>query len=105
VRLWPFGKGDKLNTVNLSGDMDDIELIEEIERTFGIEISDDEAEMAVTVGELEKLVRSKSNKNTKEDALWELLCRIVSDHSGHKGAIDRATTFFAENAKERQRNG
>ena len=105
MRLWPFGKRDDLNTLHFTGDFDDVEVIEDIEKVFGIKISDLEAERVITVGELEAQVRLKFVENNQDDALWKLLCRIVRDHSGHKGLIDRETTFFAEHAKTRISNG
>jgi hypothetical protein len=105
MRFWPFAKRDDLNTLHFSGDLDDIEVVEDVEKTFGIKISDAEAGKTFTIGELEALVRSKFKEDDQDDALWKLLCRIARDHSGHKGLIDRETTFFAEHAKTRKSNG
>jgi hypothetical protein len=85
--------------------MDDVELVEDVEQVFGIKLTEIEAKQTTTIGELEQLIRSKLSENGQDDSLWKLLCRIVRDHSGHKGPIDRETTFFAEDAKERMSNG
>ena len=103
--FWPFKRRDKLNTVYLTGDMDDVEILEDIEKTFGIKFLEFEAKNTITVGDLEGLVRSKFLENNKDDALWKLVCRIVRYYSGHKGPIDRETTFFADDAKARMKNG
>ena len=80
--------------------MDDVELLEEIEKTFSIEITDAEAKHMISVGDLETLIGSKINDDTSGEVRWDLICRIVRLQSGHKGPIDRNTTFFAVHASE-----
>jgi hypothetical protein len=87
------------------GDLDDIELLQDVEQTFEIRIADDEAQTMLTMGQLETLVRAKVASKTGFDPVWALLDRIARDHSGHKGMIDRETTFFEDIARERQKNG
>lgn len=87
------------------GNMDDVELLIDVERTFGITITDEVAQSTITVGDLEKAVVAELAKNPAPDLLWALILRIVRNHSGHKGHIDRETTFFAERAKRRNPDG
>jgi hypothetical protein len=102
---WFFGSRLKLNTVNLVGDNDDTEILREAESLFDIKITDEEAEAIVTIGEFERLIASKISQETKDDLAWRLICRIVRDTSGHRGIIDRNTTFFATDAEARLKNG
>ena len=46
----------KINSLNLAGDGDDIDLLEDVERVFGIEVSDAEASDMETVGQLHELI-------------------------------------------------
>jgi hypothetical protein len=98
-----FGKRttQKLNTVNLHGDGDDIDLLEDIEEVFRIRIEDHEAEQFVSVGQLYELAKSKSASNPDFDPIWELVCRIVRENSGSRDAIDSNTTFLAKFAEKR----
>ncbi|MBH5367540.1 acyl carrier protein [Bradyrhizobium glycinis] len=50
------------DTLNLVGDGDDVDVIHEVERTFGIKLTDAEAEQARTVGQLYDLIELK-NRN------------------------------------------
>jgi hypothetical protein len=104
MAFWPFRAHERLNTINLYGDLDDVELVEDIEKQFGICISNGEAEQTLTMGQLEELVQNHLGERADE-TIWEHLCRIARFHSGHEGPIDRDTTFFASHAKERIRNG
>jgi hypothetical protein len=105
MRFWPFSKRDHVNSVDLVGDGDEADLLEEIEREFGINFACDEALKTLTLGEMEQLVRAKFAEDPKQDLLWKLVCRIVREVSGHRGAIDRDTTFFAKHAKKETNNG
>lgn len=86
------------NSLYFAGDGDDIDIIIDIERTFEIEITDDEAETILNVGDLQDLLLSKLSSNDP-DLLWKLICRIAVDHAGRSidaKAIDRHTTFFVK---------
>lgn len=95
-------ESQRLNTVGLVGDMDDVDILEAIEEAFGIKIGDEEAEKLESVGNLCNLVKAKVRSNSDFDPIWELVCQIVREQSGTRGAIDKETTFFSEHAKERQ---
>ncbi len=41
----------KLNTLALHGDLDDVEILEDIEATFGIKFTDQDAEKMLTIGD------------------------------------------------------
>ncbi|MGR3515024.1 MAG: acyl carrier protein [Paracoccaceae bacterium] len=98
-----FGRGDtkRLNTVGLRGDLDDVELVIDVEKTFGVKLNDAEAQSVRTLGDLEALVRTKLT-DVAFDPIWALLERIARDHSGSKNPIDRETTFFAQHARPRE---
>jgi len=103
--MWPFN-GDRitqrLNTVDLNDDLDDVEMLEAIERAFSFKISSVDAEGLVSVGDLYDLVKSKMPKDGKVDPVWELVEIIVRSHSGSIYPIDRKTTFFPKYASERE---
>jgi len=60
-----FRKEYAKNTVNMHGDLDDVELLMAVEETFDIQISDREAEAVRTVGDLYDLVCSKIEHDSK----------------------------------------
>jgi len=92
----------RLNTVNLGDDLDDVEMLEAIEETFGFEIKDSEAEKLMTVGELYELVNKRVKQKSDFDPIWALVSQIVREHSGSRDPIDKNTTFFPKFAKERE---
>lgn len=98
-----FGKRvtQRLNTVILGDDLDDVEMLEAFEDAFGIKIEDAEAETLITVGQLYELVCAKSSARTDFDPVWELTLQIVREYSGSRDPIDRDTTFFPMHAKPR----
>lgn len=87
--------------MDLGDDLDDVEMLQAIEKICGIEIHENETVTLVTVGELYDLVRRKLESKTEFDPIWQLVCQIVREHPGSKDAIDRGTTFFQKYAKER----
>ena len=91
----------KLNTVNLGDDLEDVEMLQAIEATYGIKIEDAEAEALRTVGQLYELIDSKLASRPDFDPVWALTCQIVREHSGSKDLIDGETTFFPKHAKKR----
>lgn len=93
---------ERLNTVGLSGDLDDVELLQAIEKVCGITIDDNEAKALRTVGELSDLVRAKTSGRTDFDPVWELVTQITRTHSGSRDPINPKTTFFAKDAEERR---
>ncbi|MEM6466105.1 MAG: hypothetical protein AAF679_06335 [Pseudomonadota bacterium] len=95
----------RLNTVNLGKDLDDIEMLMSIEETFGVKFEDSEKEKITTVGDVYDLVSQKLVPNADFDPNWELVCWIVRLHSGSSDPIDRATTFFPELAQKRDTGG
>jgi len=92
----------RLNTVNLSGDLDDIEILMDIEKTYKIKIEDSEAETTYTVGDLYDLVQLKLKEQSNVDQIWSEVCQIVREHSRTVDPIDRETSFFKEHARERE---
>ncbi len=90
-----------LNTLDLHGDLDDVELIMDVEETFGIKFEKSEIAELVTVGQVEDLVRRKV-ADRKSDFVWMLVERIAREHSGSRHGIDRSTTFFRKFAQPRE---
>ncbi|WP_298917812.1 acyl carrier protein [uncultured Roseobacter sp.] len=104
--MWPFNYRkvtERLNTVDLGDDLDDVELLMAVEEIFQINLEDSEAEDLVSVGELYELVKSKMPRDGSVDPLWELIVLIVRSHSGSNSPIDTETTFFPKFAKPRQK--
>ncbi|WP_131814571.1 hypothetical protein [Cognatishimia maritima] len=95
-------KTERLNTVDLVGDGDDVDLLEAIERAFDLKLTDDEASDLETIGEPYDLVKAKAKSNPDFDPVWELVCQIVRENSMTRDPIDRDTTFFPEHAQERK---
>lgn len=54
-----FRKGPAKNTVNMAGDGDDVDMLRDVERAFGIELASAEVESIYTVGDLYDLVCSR----------------------------------------------
>jgi acyl carrier protein len=106
LSIWFFKYGrprvtQRLNTLNLGDDLDDVEMLMAIEEIFGLVIKDGEAEKLVTMGDLYELVSEKLNSKTDFDPVWSLLCQIAREHSGSRDPIDMETTFFPKFAEER----
>ena len=92
----------RLNTIDLGDDLDDVEMLMAIEETFGIKIEDEEAEKLVTLGDLYDLVAKKLEHKTDFDPIWALVCQISREHSGSRDPIDKKTTFSPKFAEERK---
>lgn len=90
-----------LNTINLDDELGDVELLMDIEETFGIKIDEEEAEKLVTVGQLHDLVSKQLKNQADFDPVWALVCKIAREHSGTPDHIDKETTFFPDKAKAR----
>jgi len=106
LSIWFFQYGrprvtQRLNTINLGDDLDDVEMLKAIEEIFGLDIKDGEAEKLVTMGDLNELVSEKLNSKADFDPVWALLCQIAREHSGSRDPIDKETTFFPKSAEER----
>ena len=93
---------ERLNTVDLVGDGDDVDLLEAIERAFDLKLTDDEASDLETIGDLYHLVKAKVKSNPDFDPVWELVCQIVRENSLTRDPIDNDTTFFSKDAKKRE---
>ena len=97
-----FNKDRNLNTVGLHGDLDDVELLQEIEELFKIKISDEEAAEVVTVGQLYDLVKAKFTGTPNVDPIWEMVRLCVTQYGEPRlMRVNKSTTFFAKDAKER----
>ena len=105
MAFWPFRPAKLLNTIKLGDDLDDVEFVMAVEEAFGVRFKDDETIKLITMADMEKLVRLKLEKKSDFDPVWTVLCSIARRQTGHKGPIDRETTFFAKFANERKTNG
>ncbi|MCV6825789.1 MULTISPECIES: hypothetical protein [Halocynthiibacter] len=106
LSIWLFQRGrlritQRLNTINLSDDYDDVEMLMDIEEAFSIKIEDSEAEKLENMGDLYELVSGKLKPQSDIDPVWLLLCRIARIYSGSKDPINKKTTFFPESAEKR----
>lgn len=102
--MWPFNRQkvtERLNTVNIGDDLDDVELLMAVEEAFQVHIRDCEAKDLVNIGDLYKLVKSKMPTDGSVDPAWELIVTLVRSYSGSKSPIDQETTFFPKYAKPR----
>ncbi len=93
----------KLNTLALFGNLDEVEILQDIETTFGIRFSDSEAEALLTVGDLEAAIREKLMERPDFDPVWALVEYISRTHSNSRHDINQDTTFFAHDPKTRER--
>lgn len=99
--MWGYGRARNVNTVNLFGDLDEVELVKEVERAFGVSFGGSELESLATVGDMEVLLRNKIAMQGQIDLVWPLLKLIVENYSRPRGrGINRESTFFAVQARK-----
>jgi len=91
-----------LNTLDLGGDGDEVDFLEDVEKAFSILLDQKNVEGMITMGDLEILVAGKRGSDTKSGQDWGRLCEIAKIHSGQAGQIDRNTTLFAKFAQPRE---
>lgn len=91
----------RLNTIDLGDDLDDVEMLEAVEEAFGICLDSAEVATLVTVGQLYDLINAKLTAKDEFDPVWALTCQIARAYSGSNDPIDHETTFFPKYAKER----
>ena len=104
--MWPFNRSgitERLNTVDLGDDLDDVEMLMAAEELFKIHIEDSESQTLETAGDLYELVIQKMPDDGTVDPVWELVKCIVRNHSGSSSPIDTETTFFPKFAKPRKK--
>ncbi|MFI0843330.1 hypothetical protein [Mesorhizobium sp. IMUNJ 23232] len=91
------------NSLYLVGDGDDDDLIDAIDKHFGVLIRSSKVLPLITVGDLSdeiaEQLRTKPNREIDTQGLWNELCRIVVRETGCTAQIDRATTFISSDAK------
>lgn len=102
---WCFTRKRK-NSFYLYGDGDDVAIIEEIERRFAVQITDEEAKAILTFGDLLDTVISKisMDKGADDNKLWEdiegIIKRQLSGRYGENIKVNRKTSFFSRDAVE-----
>ncbi len=92
----------EFNTVDLSDDLDDVEMLREFEDVFGIEMPEGDTKAIVTVGQFYDLIQEKLAQSPDFDAVWALTLQIIRAHTGTRDPIDRQTTFFQKHASRRE---
>jgi len=102
VTIWPIKASAHLNTLNLGGDGDEVDLLEDVERNFSIRFQQKDVEELVSMGDLEALVALKRGRYPASGEDWERLGRIAREHLGNPGRIDRKTTLFVKFAQPRE---
>jgi hypothetical protein len=88
----------KQNSFYLVGDGDELQLVEIIERFYGLTFPPEELRDVATFGQLfDVVVRMRQLRgdefNTRDT--WNELVEIVVGFSGHRASVDRDTTFIA----------
>lgn len=91
-----FGERPVRNTVNLVGDGDDVDVVKDTEKAFGIEITDEEAEAIHTVGGLHDLVCSKIEFAPQSVCLSARAFRSLRDASFAEPRAVRPSTRIAD---------
>lgn len=74
-------------SLGLAGDLDDVELIQDVEAAFGIRLADDEIERCSTVGQLFELIEARLPQMRSGQSCATALCffrlrRALQPHSG-----------------------
>ena len=72
---------DRLNTLDLNHELDDLEILMTVEESFGAGIKDSESETIATMGDLHRLIVEKTAAHDKNEYVWNELCEIVRDYT------------------------
>jgi acyl carrier protein len=104
AELWrdlTMKRTDRLNTLNMHGDLDDVEFLMALEDHFTIKVSDSEADEIVTMGDAHGVISGKVSGRISGDEVWSDLCKIAREFTVSEYPCDKETTFFAKHAVER----
>lgn len=74
------------SSLGLAGDLDDVELIQDVEAAFGVRLADDEIEQCSTVGQLFELIKARLPKLPSGQSCSTAMCfyrlrRALEPHS------------------------
>ena len=99
VSLW--GRKQKLDSLYLGGDGDEVDLVEDIERVLEVKFEREDLETIETFGDLEGLAK-RHGADRQPDLLLKLIAEIARAHTGHQEPISRHTTFFPNSPLTRE---
>ena len=91
-----FGKRETRNTLDLLGDGDEVDLLQESEEVFGVRFEQEDVADLVNLGQLRDLIGRKLDGAPNFDPVWALLLRVVREHTRIRGSLDRETTLISE---------
>ncbi|MEO0666514.1 MAG: hypothetical protein AAFZ99_01245 [Pseudomonadota bacterium] len=92
-RWW--GRPNPHPNIGMMGDGDDVEYLEDIERTFDISIAAQEAEQIQTIGDLHRLILSKTPR-WSGDEVWASITRMASEHTSFPPENMKAEMHFLD---------
>jgi hypothetical protein len=95
LRYWFFPRTNSHPNIGMLGDLDDVELLEEVEKHFGIRFSDQEAEQVRTVGAFFELCLSKAAVKDRPTAWAEYATILAAYGTVPAEQIDPSMQFFA----------
>jgi hypothetical protein len=94
LRYWFFPQKNPRPNIGMFGDGDDVELLQEVEKSYGICFSDEEAEKMRTVGDFYECAVSKASVQGRE-IKWVEFARVLASYGTVSAAeIDPAMEFF-----------
>jgi acyl carrier protein len=79
--------------------LDIVEMVMEVERTFGFEIPNSEAGKLRTVGDLHRYIREHVPGAPQDPELWERLVDVVARESGTRRERIRPESSFVEDLR------
>jgi hypothetical protein len=77
------------NSIDLVGDGDELDILRDVERVFGIAISDSEAERTLTVGQLYDLIEQKCGSRAAEACMSQIAFYRLRRALREMGVADR----------------
>jgi hypothetical protein len=95
LRYWFFPRKNPHPNIGMLGDLDDVEVLQDVEKHFGIRFSDQEAEQLRTVGDFFEQCIAKASGADRETAWTEFTTILAAYGTVPAGKIDPAMEFFA----------
>lgn len=81
LRFALFPRKNPRPNIGLYGDLDDVECLEDVERQFSLQFTDEEAAAVTTVDALYQALLAK-RPDLDREAAWKELARILAAHGG-----------------------
>lgn len=89
-----FPRRNPRPNIGLYGDLDDVECLEDVERHFSVQFTDEEAAAVTSVGSFHRAVLTK-RPDLNPAAAWNDLTRILASHGEIQASeIKPETEFF-----------